>query len=94
VPYPAANAQDSGAVPGAVQDAKHEDSKAALITLKNAIRRSPQNPVIHVEIARVYFHLGDAASAEHEARAACDLNGDQTDYVPVHAGSERVQGDL
>src|SRR5947209_16090046 len=65
-PYAAASAKDSGAVPGAVQDAKDEDSKAARITLKNTIRRSPQDPVLHAKIAKLYFQLGDAAPAEHE----------------------------
>ena len=62
---------------------KDEDPKAALITLKNAIRKSPQDPALHVKIARLYFQIGDAASAEREARAARDLKGDEADYLPV-----------
>jgi Tfp pilus assembly protein PilF len=82
-PYLAAIAKDSGSVQDAAQYLKDEDPKAALITLKNAIRKSPQNPTIHVEIAKLYFRLGDAASAEREARAARDLKGDEADYLPV-----------
>ncbi len=82
-PYPAASAKDSGAVQDVVQNPKDEDPKAALITLKNAIRKSPQDPAVHVKIARLYFQIGDAASAEREARAARDLKGDEADYLPV-----------
>src|SRR5438105_1055459 len=82
-PYPAAIAKDSGSVQDVVQYRKDEDPKAALITLKNAIRKSPQDPTIRVEIARLYFQLGDAASAEREARAARDLNGDEADHLTI-----------
>jgi Tfp pilus assembly protein PilF len=66
-----------------VQCPKDEDPKAAQITLKNAMRKSPQDPAIHVEIAKLYFQLEDVGSAEHEARAACVLNGDEADYLNV-----------
>src|SRR5207302_4163703 len=82
-PYPAAIAKNSGSVQDVVQYPKDEDPKTALITLKNAIRKSPQDPAIHVEIAKLYFRLGDAASAEREARAARDLKGDEANYLPV-----------
>ena len=81
--YPAAIAKDSGPAQDAVQYPKSEDPKAALITLKNAIRKSPQDPAIHIEIARLYFRLGEAALAEREARAARDLKGDEAEYLPV-----------
>ena len=82
-PYPAAIAKDFGSVQDVVQSPKDEDPKAALITLKNAIRKSPQDPAIHVKLAKLYFQIGDAASAEREARAARDLKGDEADYLPV-----------
>src|SRR5206468_11605541 len=75
--------KDFGSVQGAAQYLKDEDPKAPLITLKNAIRKSPQDPAIHVEIARLYFQLGDVASAEREARAARDLEAGEADYLPV-----------
>jgi Tfp pilus assembly protein PilF len=78
-PYPAASAKDSGSVQDVVQTPKDDDPKAALITLKNAIRKSPQDPAIHLKIARLYFRIGDAASAEREARAARDLKGDEAE---------------
>ena len=58
-------------------------SNTVLIKLKNAIRKSPQDPAIHVNIAKVYLRLGDPASAEREARTARDLKGDEADYLPV-----------
>jgi cytochrome c-type biogenesis protein CcmH/NrfG len=54
-----------------------------LPTLKNAIRKSPQDPAIHVEIAKLYFQLEDVSSAERAARAACVLNGDEAHYLNV-----------
>ncbi len=83
VAYPAAADKDTGSVKEAGQNLKDEDPKALLITLKNAIRKSPQDPAAHLEIARLYFQLGDAASAEREARAARDLKGDEAEYLPV-----------
>jgi putative PEP-CTERM system TPR-repeat lipoprotein len=83
VGYPAAAAKDTGSVKEAEQNLKDEDPNTALITLKNAIRKSPQDPAIRVKIARVYLRLGDASSAEREARTARDLNGDEADYLPV-----------
>ena len=82
-PYPAASAKDSGSVQNVVQNPTDADPKAALITLKNAIRKSPQDPAVHVKIARLYFQIGDAASAEREAGAARNLKGDEADYLPV-----------
>ncbi len=66
-----------------MQNPEDENPKAALITLKNAIRKSPQDPAVHVKIARLYFQIGDAASAEREAGAARNLKGDEADYLPV-----------
>ncbi len=66
-----------------MQNPRDADLKAALITLKNAIRKSPQDPAVHVKIARLYFQIGDAASAEREAGAARNLKGDEADYLPV-----------
>jgi putative PEP-CTERM system TPR-repeat lipoprotein len=82
-PYLAAIANESGSRQDAVQYSKDEEPKAALITLKNAIRKSPQDAALHVEIARLFFRLGDAASAEREARAGRDLKAGEADYLPV-----------
>jgi len=83
VALPAAAGKDTGSVKEAGQNLKDEDPKAVLITLKNAIRKSPEDPAIRVKIARLYLQLGDAASAEREARTARDLKGIEADYLPV-----------
>jgi putative PEP-CTERM system TPR-repeat lipoprotein len=83
VAYPAGAAKDTGSVKKAGQNLTDEDPKTALIALKNATRKSPQDPALHVEIAKLYFKFGDAASAEREARAARDLKGDEAEYLPV-----------
>ena len=59
--------------------------KAAEIELRNAIREAPQDPVLRARLAEVYLQLGDARSAESEARAARERNGKEADYLPVLA---------
>ena len=59
--------------------------KAAEIQLRNAIREAPQDPVLRARLAEVYLQLGDAISAEREARAARERNGNEADYLPVLA---------
>src|SRR5690348_12323450 len=59
--------------------------KAAEIELRNAIRESPQDPVLHARLAQIYLQLGDAVAAEREARSARERNGDEADYLPVLA---------
>ena len=59
--------------------------KAAEIELRNAIRETPQDPLLHARLASVYLQLGDAALAEREARTARDRNGNEADYLPVLA---------
>lgn len=80
--YPAP-AKDTGPAKGTEQNVTDEDPKTALIVLKNAIRKSPQDPAIRVKIAKLYFKLGDISSAEREARTARDLKGDEADYLPI-----------
>jgi putative PEP-CTERM system TPR-repeat lipoprotein len=82
-PLPHAIAKDSGSPQDAGQYPKDDDPKAGLITLKNAIRKSPHDPALHVKVAKLYFQIGDIASAEREARVARDLKGDEADYLPV-----------
>src|SRR6266436_4338271 len=38
--------------------------KAAEIELRNAIRESPQDPILRARLAQVYLQLGDAGLAE------------------------------
>jgi cellulose synthase operon protein C len=61
------------------------DLKAAEIELKNAIRQSPQDPILRARLAQVYLQLGDPGLAEREARAARERNGDEAAYLPILA---------
>lgn len=82
----AADAKDSAAsIKEADQYLAKGNLKAAEIELRNAIRESPQDPVLHARLADVYLQLGDATSAEREARSARERNGREADYIPVLA---------
>src|SRR2546430_13320924 len=93
-----AYAKDSTAyVKDAEQYIAQGDLKAAEIQLRNAIRDAPQDPVLRARLAEVYLRLGNAASAEREARAARERNGNEVDYLPVLADallSQRKFADL
>src|SRR5438132_6381754 len=82
----AANAKESSAsIKDAEQYLAKGDLKAAEIELKNAVRQSPQDPVLRARLAQVYLQLGDTAMAEREARAARERNGDEAEYLPILA---------
>ena len=84
--WPAANAKESsGFIKNAEEYLAKGDLKAAEIELKNAIRQSPQDPLLRVRLAQVYLQLGDPASAEIAARAAKERDADEADYLPVLA---------
>lgn len=83
---PVANAKDSSAsIKDAEQYVAKGNLKAAEIELRNAVRESPQDPAIRARLAEIYLQLGEAASAEREARAARERNGNEADYLPILA---------
>src|SRR6516162_10086362 len=83
---PVADAQNpSASVKEAEQYVEKGNLKAAEIELRNAIRETPQDPVIRVRLAEVYLRLDDGLSAEREAKAARERHGDEADYLPVLA---------
>jgi cellulose synthase operon protein C len=83
---PAAQGGESAAlVKDAEQYIARGNLKAAEIELRNAIRQSPQDPVIRARLAQVYLQLGDAAAAESEARATRERDGNEGDYLPILA---------
>src|SRR5271169_4848740 len=80
----AAYAKDSTAsVKDAEQYVAKGNLKAAEIELRNAIREAPQDPVLHARLADIYLQIGDPPSAEREARAALERNGEEADYLPA-----------
>src|SRR5438876_7191087 len=90
---PAASAKDSSAsVKEAEQHLAKGNLKAAEIELRNAIRESPQDPLLRARLAEIYLQLGDNAAAEREARAARERNGSEADYLPVLADALLRQG--
>jgi hypothetical protein len=60
VTCPGAAAEKSALGKDAEQYLADGNPKAALITLKSAVGRSPQDPAIHAQLARVYLRLDDA----------------------------------
>jgi len=84
--WSAAYAKDSPtSVKEAEQDIAKGDLKAAEIELRNAVRDAPRDPVLRARLAEVYLQEGDLQSAEREARAARERNGNEADYLPVLA---------
>ena len=83
---PAAQAKESSAsVRDAEQYLAKGDLRAAEIELRNAVRESPEDPVLRARLAQIYLQVGDAVAAEREARAASARNGNEADYLPVLA---------
>jgi len=88
-----ANAKESStSMKDAEQYVAKGDLKAAEIELRNAVRQSPQDPVLRARLAQVYLQLGDAVSAEREARAARERGGDEAEYLPILADALLRQG--
>lgn len=84
--YPRANAGDASAsVKHAEQYLANGNLKAAEIELRNAARVSPEDPAIRAQLAKIFFQLGDVASAEREARAARARDGNEADYLLILA---------
>ena len=66
--------------------------RAAIITLKNALAQSPNEPQTRYQLANLYLDSGDAQSAEKEIRVALKL-GFRTDAaMPVLGRSLVLQG--
>ena len=88
-----ANAKDSSSsVKEAEQYLAKGDLKAAEIEMRNAVRQSPDDPVIRARLAQIYLDLGDVVSAEREARAARERHGDEADYLSILASALLRQG--
>lgn len=63
------------------------DNKAALIQLKNAVAKSPEDGEARVLLATLYSDLGDAVSAEKETRKAMALGIAPERTMPLLAKS-------
>lgn len=68
------------------------DTKAALIQLKNAAAKSPEDAQIRFELASAYNQAGDGVSAEKEIRKAISLGFDSARAAPELVKSLLSQG--
>lgn len=67
------------------------DNKAALIQLKNAAAKSPEDAEVRFALAGLYNTLGDAVSAEKEIRKAISLGFDSARAAPELAKALLMQ---
>ncbi len=68
------------------------DDKSALIQLKNAAIKSPENAEIRFHLATLHNKMGDGATAEKEIRKAIALSKDLTRALPDLAQALLLQG--
>lgn len=70
------------------------DTKSAIIQLRNALQKNPDNPEIRYLLGTLYDQAGDAKSAEKELRKALELRMDRAKVLPVLAHSLLAQGEF
>jgi putative PEP-CTERM system TPR-repeat lipoprotein len=68
------------------------DLKAALIQLKNAVEKSPENGEARMQLAALQLKMGDTASAEKEARKARSLGIAADVALPLEGKAMAQQG--
>jgi putative PEP-CTERM system TPR-repeat lipoprotein len=67
------------------------DNKAAVIQLKNAIVKSPEDIQVRIALGEVYLAAGDGASAEKEFRKAISLGAPAQPLLPKLLGALLAQ---
>jgi putative PEP-CTERM system TPR-repeat lipoprotein len=68
------------------------DYTAAMIELKNALQRAPDNGEARLLLARLLLESGDPVAAETEARKALDSKYPEDEVLPVLARAMAAQG--
>lgn len=68
------------------------EHKAAVIQLKNALQKNPEDREVRYLLGTVYLKTGDGASAEKELRKAVSLGMDATQALPDLARALSLQG--
>lgn len=68
------------------------DQKAALIQLKNAVAKSPEDVEARMALGTLYVETGDPVSAEKELRKAASLGGAKERVLPELARALQQQG--
>ncbi|WP_207769667.1 XrtA/PEP-CTERM system TPR-repeat protein PrsT [Solimicrobium silvestre] len=67
------------------------DHKAAVIQLKNALQKDPNNSSARLLLGTIYIETGEAASAENELRKAASLGVKKDQVLPLLAKSLLLQ---
>ncbi|MDN4038016.1 XrtA/PEP-CTERM system TPR-repeat protein PrsT [Massilia sp. YIM B02443] len=68
------------------------DLKAALIQLKNAVAKSPDDANARLQLGTLYLETGDAVSADKELRRAASLGTNPEQVLPLLARALQQQG--
>lgn len=68
------------------------DLKAAVIELKNALQKNPENAEARAQLGKLYIKQGDPASAEKELRKAMQLSKDKNELLPELGQTMLQQG--
>lgn len=68
------------------------DSKAAVIQIKNALQKNPDMPEARFLLGKALLNSGDAVGAETELRKALALNYPQDQTIPLLANALLAQG--
>lgn len=68
------------------------DTKGAVIELKNALQKNPENAEARAQLGKLYLKQGDPASAEKELRKAMQLGKDKNELLPELGQAMLQQG--
>lgn len=68
------------------------DLKSALIQLKNAVAKSPEDANARLQLGTLYLETGDVLSADKELRRAASLGGNPEQVLPLLAQALQAQG--
>jgi putative PEP-CTERM system TPR-repeat lipoprotein len=68
------------------------DKKAALIQLKNAVAKSPEDAEARIQLGALYLDMGDILSADKEIRKAKSLGMSPARTLPLLAKTLQAQG--
>lgn len=68
------------------------DVKAAMIQLKNAVAKSPEDAEARIQLGMLHLEVGDAVSADKELRKARSLGADAGRVLPLLGKSNMLQG--
>ncbi|RZA31424.1 MAG: PEP-CTERM system TPR-repeat protein PrsT, partial [Lysobacteraceae bacterium] len=68
------------------------DAKAAMIQLKNAVAKSPEDAEARLQLGMMHLEMGDAVSADKELRKARALGAEVGRVLPLLGQANMAQG--